>query len=67
MKKIVMLFAVVFMANMSFAQDCKKVCDKKNSYALNGDVIEAVLYHDNGAVAQTGFSCPEACRAAVRS
>ena len=47
------------MANMSFAQDCKKVCDKKNSYALNGDVIEAVLYHDNGVIAQQGFYTKE--------
>lgn len=59
MKKIVMLFAVVLMANLSFAQECKKICDKMDSYTLNGDLIEAVLYHQNGAVAQTGFYTKE--------
>ena len=53
---------LVLTANVAFAQNCKKVCktkmkicEPKNSYVLNGDFIEATLYHDNGAVAQTGF------------
>ena len=33
---------------MSFAQE------KKDSYELKGDLIEAILYHENGEVAQTG-------------
>lgn len=28
--------------------------EKRNSYELKGDLIEAVLYHDNGEVAQMG-------------
>jgi len=51
MKKIVLLFVMAFTANMVFAQTCVK----KDGYVLNGDVIEATLYHDNGTIAQTGF------------
>ncbi|MBL4663159.1 MAG: nicotinic acid mononucleotide adenyltransferase [Flavobacteriaceae bacterium] len=51
MKKTMLLLVMFFAANMVFAQECSK----KNSYVFNGDVIEATLYHDNGAVAQTGF------------
>jgi len=54
MKKIILLLLVAFSANMAFAQNCKKTCDKKNSYVQNGDLIDAKLYHDNGALAQTG-------------
>lgn len=39
---------------MMYGQACSKTCTKKNSYVKNGDVIEAILYHDNGAIAQTG-------------
>lgn len=28
---------------------------KKNEYVLNGDLIEATLYHENGVIAQKGF------------
>ncbi|EDM45581.1 hypothetical protein SCB49_07227 [unidentified eubacterium SCB49] len=45
---------MIFSASMMYAQDCSKTCKKKNSYVQNGDVIETVLYHDNGVVAQTG-------------
>ena len=62
MKKIILLLAFVLCANLAFAQNCKavcktkvKLCEPKNSYVLNGDLIEATLYHDNGAIAQTGF------------
>ncbi len=59
MKKIVLLLVLVMSANMAFAQTCKKTCDMKNSYVMKGDVIQATLYHDNGAVAQTGFYTKE--------
>lgn len=62
MKKIILILVFALSANMAFAQTCQKICDKKikkcetkNSYVLNGDLIEATLYHDNGAIAQTGF------------
>ncbi len=55
MKKTILILAAVFMVNTAFAQECKKVCDKKDSYVMNGDLIEATLYHDNGIIAQTGF------------
>ena len=45
--------------NAAIAQSCMKTCEmkceKKNSYVINGDLIQAILYHDNGEVAQTGF------------
>lgn len=50
MKNILSLIVIVFLTTVAVAQDVKK-----NSYILNGDVIEATLYHDNGAIAQTGF------------
>lgn len=55
MKKIIVLLVLVFTANVAFAQSCVK----KDSYVLNGDVIEATLYHENGAIAQTGFYTKE--------
>ncbi|MEM7086399.1 MAG: nicotinic acid mononucleotide adenyltransferase [Bacteroidota bacterium] len=55
MKKIVLILVMVFTANIALAQ----TCDKKDSYVLNGDVIEATLYHDNGTIAQTGFYTTE--------
>lgn len=45
-----MIFAMVLAVQFTFAQD-----DTKNEYVLNGDTIEATLYHDNGMIAQTGF------------
>lgn len=62
MKKIILLLALTLTANVAFAQDCKKVCkakmkkcETKSSYVLNGDLIQATLFHDNGEIAQTGF------------
>ena len=55
MKKIIVLLVLAFTANVAFAQSCVK----KDSYVLNGDVIEATLYHKNGAIAQTGFYTKE--------
>ncbi len=54
MKKIAIVLVLIFSASMSYGQECSKTCKKKNSYVKNGDLIEAVLYHDNGVVAQTG-------------
>tara|TARA_R110000772_G_scaffold239346_1_gene351407 strand:- start:202 stop:567 length:366 start_codon:yes stop_codon:yes gene_type:complete len=50
MKKILALLAIVFIASAAIAQD-----NKKNTYFLEGDLIEATIYHENGVVAQTGF------------
>ncbi len=55
MKKIVMIILVALTANVAVAQSQKKSCDVKDTYVLNGDLIEATLYHDNGTIAQTGF------------
>lgn len=54
MKKIVLLVVVALMANVTFAQDCKKVCEVKDSYTVKGELVEAILYHNNGKIAQTG-------------
>ncbi|MEM7186685.1 MAG: hypothetical protein AAF466_08500, partial [Bacteroidota bacterium] len=58
----VLLLVLALSANVAFAQACKKICktkitncEPKNIYVLNGDLIEATLYHENGKVAQTGF------------
>lgn len=50
MKKVVMLMTILLVGTVSFAQEIQKP-----TYTLQGDIIEATLYHDNGAVAQTGF------------
>ena len=55
MKKIILILAMIFTASSAFAQ----ASNKKDSYVLNGDVIEATLYHENGTVAQTGFYTKE--------
>src|SRR5690606_14470017 len=49
MKNILSLLAIVLTTSITFAQD------NKNTYFLDGDVIVATIYHDNGAVAQTGY------------
>ena len=49
MKKLMIIAILICSASTVMAQ-CKK-----DTYVLNNDVIEATLYHDNGAVAQTGF------------
>lgn len=50
MKNILSLFAIVLITSIAFAQD-----KKQNTYFLDGDVIVATVYHDNGTVAQTGY------------
>jgi len=50
MKKILILFAVLFTVNLAIAQETTK-----DIYKDNGNLIEATLYHDNGVIAQTGF------------
>lgn len=58
MKKFLALLVIVFLANNAFAQECRKTCEKtckKDSYTVVDGLIEAKLFHDNGAVAQTGY------------
>ena len=55
MRLLVLLCIMALSTNVAFAQDCQKVCDKNNQFVANGDVIEATLFHENGAVAQKGF------------
>lgn len=50
MKNICTFLAVVLFSSIAVAQGLNK-----SSYLLNGDVIEATLYHNNGAIAQTGY------------
>jgi len=50
MKKLVVLVLLALIANVSFAQEVYK-----DKLVANGDLIEVVKYHDNGAIAQTGF------------
>ncbi len=50
MKNILALLAIVLTTSLALAQDTKS-----NTYFLDGDVIEATIYHDNGMIAQTGF------------
>jgi antitoxin component YwqK of YwqJK toxin-antitoxin module len=54
MKRMIALLVIVIAANTTFAQECKKTC-KKNAYELADGLIKATLYHDNGAIAQTGY------------
>lgn len=54
MKNILSLFAIVLITSIAFAQD-----KKQNTYFLDGDVIVATVYHDNGTVAQTGYYTKE--------
>jgi len=51
MKKIIVLLALVF----GFATVQAQEETKKNTYILNGKLIEATLFHDDGAVSQKGF------------
>ena len=50
MKNLITLFAIVLTVSMAFAQNANK-----NTYYLDGDMIKATIYHDNGTVAQTGY------------
>ncbi len=48
MRKIIMILIAVSMGTIAQAQE------KKDTYIVKGDIIEATLYHDNGTIAQTG-------------
>lgn len=50
MKKLILILAFGMFATTVFSQEIIK-----NDYVQNGDLIEATLYHENGAVAQKGF------------
>lgn len=54
MKNIIALLTIVFITSIALAQN-----NNKNTYVLNGDTIEATIYHDNGMVAQTGYYTKE--------
>ena len=54
MKNILTIFAIVFITSLALAQETKN-----NTYILDGDVIGATIYNDNGTVAQTGFYTKE--------
>tara|TARA_A100000171_G_scaffold52821_2_gene73398 strand:+ start:14206 stop:14586 length:381 start_codon:yes stop_codon:yes gene_type:complete len=60
MKNILSLLVVCLFANVAVAQ-CSKTCAKevKDKFVLVDGLVEATLYHDNGAVAQTGFYTQE--------
>ena len=60
MKNILSLLVVCLVANVAVAQ-CGKTCTKeaKDKFVLVDGLIEATLYHDNGAIAQTGFYTQE--------
>lgn len=50
MKNILSLLALVLITATTLAQD-----HPQNTYFLDGDVIVATLYRENGKIAQTGF------------
>lgn len=55
MRKIILASLLLFATNIMIAQclnDDKK--STKNTYILNNNLIGATIYHDNGAIAQTG-------------
>ena len=54
MKNFVVLLIVCLFSVVSFAQDVKKP-----KYKVKGDLVQTTLYHDNGAIAQTGFYTTE--------
>lgn len=54
MKKIILILVLVFTGSSAFSQS-DLIKSKKNIYILNGNQIEATLFHDNGEIAQTGF------------
>ncbi len=49
MKNLAWMIVLLLTVNVAMAQEAPK-----DSYTLNGDQIDAVLYHDNGVVAQKG-------------
>ncbi|MEZ4874862.1 MAG: nicotinic acid mononucleotide adenyltransferase [Flavobacteriaceae bacterium] len=50
MKKLMVMITLSLFANAAFSQVVKPA-----EYVKEGEVIKATLYHENGAVAQTGF------------
>lgn len=54
MKNTLSPLAILFITSMALAQE-----NKKNTYFLDGNVIEATVYHENGMVAQTGYFTKE--------
>lgn len=49
MKKVILVLAVIFSVSM-FAQEVKPKFEK-----VEGDLVKATYFHDNGEIAQTGF------------
>jgi antitoxin component YwqK of YwqJK toxin-antitoxin module len=58
MKKLQLIIALFATVSTLAAQSSVEQ-NITNSYILNGDFIEAKLYHDNGQIAQTGFYTKE--------
>ncbi|MBT0607819.1 toxin-antitoxin system YwqK family antitoxin [Aequorivita echinoideorum] len=54
MKNILSLLVIALISSVALAQE-----NNKDTFYLDGDVIQATLYHDNGEVAQTGFYTKE--------
>ncbi|CAM3362398.1 toxin-antitoxin system YwqK family antitoxin [Aequorivita lipolytica] len=50
MKNILTILALVLLTSVSVAQEVNK-----STYLIDGDIIEATLYHNNGMIAQTGY------------
>ncbi len=50
MRNVVLTLVCVLSLSVVFAQ-----ADKREKLTLKGDVVETVQFHDNGAIAQTGF------------
>jgi len=66
MKKFILVLTILFSANIAVAQCCKmkapcktKTVCKNDTYVLSNGLVEATLFHKNGAVAQTGFYTEE--------
>lgn len=50
MRSLLIVFALGLMSNLMLAQE-----EEQRDLVLNNGLIEATLYHDSGAVAQTGY------------
>ncbi len=50
MKKILLTIVCLVSVSIAFSQT-----QKKEKLTVQGDLVETVQFHDNGAVAQTGF------------
>ena len=55
MRLLDLIYIMALSTNVHFSEDFQRFGDKKNQFVANGDVIEATLFHENGAVAQMGF------------